>query len=68
MSEWTDEQRRLLVECAYHTTEITGHTLGEVAVEMANIVNWYRDAKVDDKGRKVTEVADEQAQPATAVR
>lgn len=68
MSGWTDEQRRLLVECAYHTTEITGHTLGEVAVEMANIVNWYRDAKVDDKGRAVAKNVDQQAQPATAVR
>lgn len=59
MSGWTDEQRRLLVECAYHTTEITGHTLGEVAVEMANIVNWYRGAKVDDKGRAVAKNVDQ---------
>ena len=68
MAEWTDEQRRLLVECAYHATEITGHSLGEIAVELSNIVNWYRESKVDDKGRAVAKDADEQAQPAAAVR
>ena len=68
MSSWTDEQRRLLVECAYHATEITGHSLGEIAVELSNIVSWYRDSKVDDKGRTVAKGADQQAQPATAVR
>ena len=68
MGGWTDEQRRLLVECAYHATEITDHSLGEIAVELSNIVNWYRDSKVDDKGRAVAKDADQQAKSSSAVR
>lgn len=50
MAEWTDEQRRLLVECAYHATEITGHDLQECLTELHELVTAYKDGRIGDRG------------------
>lgn len=47
---WTDEQRRVLVECAYHTTEMTGHDLNDCLRELHKLVKDYRENKVDERG------------------
>jgi len=51
MTEWTDEQRRVLVECAVHTTELVGHELHDCLFELRRLVKEYRENKVDDYGR-----------------
>ena len=51
-SDWTDEQRRLLIECAYHATVITEHDVHEVAVELARLIQEYKKSKVDDLGKR----------------
>ena len=48
-NEWTDEQRRLLVECAWHATIITGHNISEVAMELARLVREYKKNRKEDK-------------------
>lgn len=50
MAEWTDEQRRLLVECAYHATEVTGHDLRECLTELHELVKAYKDGRIGDRG------------------
>lgn len=40
--EWTDEQRRMLIECMFHMTEITGHGLNDCSNEMRRLVWEYR--------------------------
>lgn len=52
MAEWTDEQRRLLVECAMHATVITGHDIQDCLMELRRIVRAYKDGKTDEHGRK----------------
>ena len=47
-NDWTDEQRRLLVECAYHATEITGHDIHEVTVELARLIREYKKMKAEE--------------------
>ena len=44
-SPWTDSQRIDLVEHAMAVTRLTGHSLGECAVELARIVKEYRKQK-----------------------
>ena len=53
MSEWTDEQRSLLVECSYHMTQVTGHDINDCLKEMVRIVRAYKAGKADDMGRSV---------------
>lgn len=50
MAEWTDEQRRLLVECAYHATEITGHELQDCLMELHRLVKAFRAGNVREDG------------------
>lgn len=52
MSEWTDEQRALLVECATHATVVTGHDIHDCATELARIIKAYKAQGVDERGRK----------------
>lgn len=42
---WTDEQRIGLVEHARAVTKLTGHSLGECAVELARMVREHRSKK-----------------------
>lgn len=44
-ASWTDEERVKLVEYALVVTKLTGHTLGECAVELARIVKAYKQQK-----------------------
>ena len=41
--KWTDEQRRMLIECMFHMTEITRHGLNDCTNEMRRLVREYRD-------------------------
>lgn len=47
-NDWTGEQRRLLVECAYHMTEITGHDIHEATVELARLIREFKKMKADE--------------------
>ena len=49
MSDWTEEQRRLLVECAYHATVVTGHDIHEVAVELSRLISEYKKIERKDE-------------------
>jgi len=49
--DWTDEQRRLLVECATHATIVTGHDLQECLTELHVLVKAYKAGKADEVGR-----------------
>lgn len=51
-NDWTDEQRQLLIECAYHATIVTKHDVHEVAVELARLIQEYKKSKVDDFGKR----------------
>ena len=48
--DWTDEQRRVLVECAYHMTAITGHNLSDCIRELHSLIRDYRSGKADEYG------------------
>lgn len=50
--EWTDEQRRLLVECAYHCVEVTGHDLHDCLMELHRLVTAFKASRVDEHGRR----------------
>jgi hypothetical protein len=47
-SEWTEREQVLLVECAVHMQEVTGHGIGECAVKLNELIQGYKSAK----GRK----------------
>ena len=48
--DWTDTERKLVVECAYHMTEITGHNLSECIKELHALIRDYRSGKADEYG------------------
>ena len=45
---WTERERTLLVECAVHMQEVTGHGIGECTRELKSLISEYRKTK---KGR-----------------
>lgn len=49
---WTDEERRLLVECAVHAQSVTGHEIGDCARELWELIRAYRE-EGRDIGRRV---------------
>lgn len=49
-AEWTDEQRRLLVESATTITQLCDHSLYECALELARIIKRYRRQKKGGRG------------------
>ena len=50
--DWSDEQRRLLVECAMHATVVTGHEIHDCIMELRSIVRAYKDGNADEQGKK----------------
>lgn len=48
--EWTDEQRRMLVECAYHMTVVTSHDVSDCIRELHKMVRDYKSGKTDEYG------------------
>lgn len=44
-NEWTEREQVLLVECAVHMQEVTGHTIGECVVKLNDLIKQYRSMK-----------------------
>lgn len=49
---WSSEQRRLLVECAFHMTRVTGHDFTECVYELRELKKRYVKGEVDEEGKE----------------
>lgn len=47
---WTDEQRKRLVECAFHMTQITEHDFTECTYELRSLKKRIERGEVNDDG------------------